>query len=96
VVFKNNYADYNYGNTYDLWIYEWPVCGDADGDGDVDLADVIYLANYLLKGGTPPPIPKFRCNPDGNDSVNLGNVIYLANYKLKGGSAPHDCENYGH
>lgn len=29
-------------------------CGDASGDGTIDLGDVLYLINYLYKGGPPP------------------------------------------
>jgi hypothetical protein len=28
--------------------------GDANCDGEIDLADVLYLINYLYKGGPPP------------------------------------------
>jgi hypothetical protein len=30
------------------------VRGDANKDGNIDIGDVIYLINYLFKGGTPP------------------------------------------
>jgi|GEM_PF-6555696 len=29
-------------------------CGDPSGDGTIDLGDVLYLINYLYKGGSPP------------------------------------------
>ena len=75
-----------------LYVY---ICGDANDDGGINLSDVIYLANYLLKGGDPPPFPICRANPNGDTVINLSDVIYLANYLLKGGPPPHDCENYG-
>jgi len=96
VVFKNNYADYSDANIYDLMVYEWPLCGDVNGDWKIDLSDVIHLANFYLSGGDPIPIPKFRANANGDNKINLSDVIHIANYKLKGGPAPHDCENYGH
>ncbi len=70
------------------------ICGDVNDDGSIDLSDVIYLANYKLKGGDPPPDPICRANPNGDGVINLADVIYLANYLLKGGPAPHDCGNY--
>ncbi len=70
------------------------MCGDANGDRVINLSDVIYLANYLLKSGDPPSDPTCRANANGDTVINLGDVIFLANYLLKGGPAPHDCENY--
>ena len=70
------------------------ICGDVNGDEKIDLSDVIYLANYKLKGGDPPPYPIYRANANGDTVIDLSDVIYLANYKLKSGPAPHDCENY--
>jgi hypothetical protein len=29
--------------------------GDANGDGTVNVADAVYLINYIFKGGPPPP-----------------------------------------
>jgi large repetitive protein len=72
------------------------ICGDVNGDTSINLADVICLANYILKGGSCPiPVPIARANANGDTGVNLADVIYLANNILKGGTAPHDCGNYG-
>jgi hypothetical protein len=70
------------------------TCGDVDKDGDIDLSDVIYLANYYFRSGDPPPTPIYRGNANGDDSINLADVLYIANYYMKGGTAPHNCENY--
>jgi len=61
--------------------------GDPNGDGYVDLSDVIFLANYFLKGG-PAPQPFITGDVDCDEDVDLGDVIYLANFYLKGGPPP--------
>lgn len=61
--------------------------GDANNDGKISLADVIYIANYLLKGGPAPyPLDAGDCNAD--KKINLADAIYLANYIFKGGPEP--------
>ncbi len=61
--------------------------GDVNLDGEINLGDVIYLANYLLKSGPEPPI-FLIADVNCDDKINLSDVIYLANYLLKGGPAP--------
>ena len=61
--------------------------GDANGDGNLSVSDVVYLVNYLFKGGPPPdPLEAGDANCDG--LVNVADVIYLINYLFKGGPAP--------
>ena len=61
--------------------------GDANGDGIIDLGDVLYLINYLYKGGpAPDPLEAGDCNCDG--VVDLGDVLYLISYLYKGGPPP--------
>lgn len=61
--------------------------GDANGDGFLDMADIIYLVNYLYKGCLAPnPLEAGDANCDG--VVELGDVVYLINYVLRGGPPP--------
>lgn len=62
--------------------------GDVDGDGELNLGDVIYLANYYLKGGSPPVPLVIVGDVNCDDEINLSDVIYLANYLLKSGPDP--------
>ena len=61
--------------------------GNVDRDLDIDLADAIYLADYLIKSG---PAPKLLYEADVNcdSQYSLTDVIYLARYVLFGGPAP--------
>jgi uncharacterized delta-60 repeat protein len=61
--------------------------GDVNGDIKLSVSDVIYLINYLFKGGPPPnPLEKGDCNCDCK--VTISDVVYLINYLFKGGPPP--------
>jgi hypothetical protein len=64
-------------------------CGDATKDGVVDIADAIFLLNYVFKGGDPPD-PLELGDVNSNGVVDLEDIVYLLNYLFKGGPAP--CE----
>jgi len=69
-----------------ICIYEY-IPGDVNGDGVIDLGDVLYIISYLYKGGpAPDPLETGDCNGDG--VVDLGDVLHLINYLYKGGPAP--------
>ncbi len=61
--------------------------GDASGDGLVDLGDVVYLINYLYKGGVRPASMK-AADPNADCLVDVGDVVHLISYLYKSGSAP--------
>jgi hypothetical protein len=63
------------------------VCGDANGDGMVNLADAVYVINYVFTGG-PAPEPLDSGDADGDGTVNLSDAIYLINFVFKGGPPP--------
>ena len=61
----------------------WYMRGDANGDWHIYLSDVIFLANYVLKGGaSPDPLEAADVNCDGK--YDLVDVIKLARYVLLG------------
>ncbi len=61
--------------------------GDANGDQVIDLADVVYLINYLYKDG-PAPDPLEAGDANCDSTVDLADIIYLINYLYKDGPAP--------
>jgi hypothetical protein len=61
--------------------------GDANGDGAVDPADVVYLINYLFKEG-PVPDPLEAGDVNCDDVVDPADVVYLINYLFQGGPPP--------
>jgi subtilisin family serine protease len=63
--------------------------GDCNGDGVVNVLDVVFLMNYLYSVPPGPP-PNPLCIADVNDdgSLNILDVVWLINYLYYGGSAP--------
>jgi bacillopeptidase F len=61
--------------------------GDADRNGTIEIADMVFLINYLfLNGPAPSPLLAGDANCDGE--VNIEDVVYLANYLFVGGPQP--------
>jgi hypothetical protein len=76
-----------WSNVEDVVVLETFIRGDADGDGQINISDVIYLINYLFING-PEPVP-FEAGDANNDGeVNISDVIYLLQYLFSGGPPP--------
>jgi outer membrane protein assembly factor BamB len=61
--------------------------GDANGDGGIDIADVVYLINYLFTDGpAPQPLEAADANSDG--VVDIADAVYLINYLFIDGPPP--------
>ena len=68
------------------------ACGDANGDENVDIVDVVYLINYLFRGGPAPVGGVCVGDANGDDETNIVDVVYLINYLFRGGPTPvTDC-----
>ncbi len=61
--------------------------GDATGNRLVDIVDIIYLVNYVFKGG-PVPVHAVAGDVNGDCTLNLSDIIFLVNYVYKGGAMP--------
>jgi hypothetical protein len=74
----------SWSNSLSVTIY---LAGDCNSDGIINVGDVVFLINYLFRGGqAPEPLEVGDTNSDGE--VNLGDVVYLINYLYRGGSPP--------
>jgi len=63
------------------------ICGNANGDGSVNVGDAVFVINYVFRGGpAPTPLGAGDANCDGK--VNVGDAVYLVNYVFRGGPAP--------
>jgi photosystem II stability/assembly factor-like uncharacterized protein len=61
--------------------------GDANGDRQITITDVVYLINYLFKGG-PPSNHWEAADANCDGKVSVSDVVYLINYIFKGGPPP--------
>lgn len=61
--------------------------GDCNGDKAINVEDVVYLINYLYKGG-PAPYPFEAGDTNCDKSIAIGDVVYLINYLFRSGTAP--------
>lgn len=63
------------------------LCGDANGDRNINILDIIYLIDYLYKHG-PPPEPLAAADVDGSGAINVLDITYLISFLYKGGPEP--------
>jgi hypothetical protein len=61
--------------------------GDANGDGSIIVADVVFLIAYLFKGG-PAPVHFGAGDANCDGQITIADVVYLINYLFKSGPQP--------
>jgi hypothetical protein len=67
------------------------VCGDVDDNELVNVADIVYLINFVFGPGDPP-IPEASGDVDCNDTINVSDVVYLIDFVFGEGAVPcADC-----
>ena len=86
---ENDAAGHSAGQAYVLScrVGEPFVRGDANADGIINVADIVYLVNYLYRGGSEPsPAESGDATCDG--VVNVADIVFLVNYLYRGGDPP--------
>jgi Dockerin type I domain/FlgD Ig-like domain len=94
----------DYSSQYEFTIVENAVvicpieslgsCGDANGDGLVNVSDAVHIINYVFVGGDPPdPIESGDVNCDG--TCNVSDAVWIINYVFVGGNEPCDTDGDG-
>lgn len=65
------------------------LVGDADGSGQWDIDDVVYLIAFIFAGG-PAPTPYPLASGDANCDcmIDIDDVVYLIAFIFTGGPAP--------
>jgi hypothetical protein len=70
-----------------IYSFDLENYGDINGDGNVNLGDVVFLVSYLYRGGASPQ-PLSAGDINGDCQVSLGDVVYFISYLYKGGAQP--------
>ena len=63
------------------------LCGDDNGDGIVNVGDVVYEVSYLFRNG-PAPSPRAAGDVNCDGIENLGDIVYKVSYLYRGGPPP--------
>jgi hypothetical protein len=64
------------------------VCGDADSDGLITIADAVWLIGYIF-GNISTPITLSELDANGDALVSISDAVFIISYVFQGGSAPH-------
>ena len=67
-------------------------CGDISGNGIINVQDVVYLINYLYKGG-PAPVSERAVDVNNSGSIDILDAVYMINYLYKSGAEPNCPDN---
>ena len=67
-------------------------CGNANAQGVVNVADAVWIINFVFAGGDPPQ-PVLACgNANGQGVVNVADAVWIINFVFAGGDPPGDCD----
>jgi hypothetical protein len=71
------------------------VPGDANGDGQVNVGDAVYIISYVFKGGDPPT-PYNPCSGDANGDCecNVGDAVYIIRILFYSGPPTPTCDQW--
>jgi hypothetical protein len=73
---------------FDLKNYRLVESGDVDNSGEIDIGDLVYMAEFSFSSG-PPPQPRLEegdvnCSGD----VDIADIIYFVDYMFASGPPP--------
>lgn len=65
--------------------------GDVDWNGEINIADMVYLVEYMFDDGPAPMPHRIIGSLDCNPVVNIADLVWLVDYMFNGGPKP--CGN---
>ena len=71
----------------DVWSFWTWTLGDLDHSHSFDIADLVYLVDFMFNLG-PPPDPLCLANVDGSDGVDISDLVYMVDHMFTGGPPP--------
>lgn len=73
----------------EVFTFRTMTLGDADGSGQLNISDIVFLINFIFaQGPAPDPLVSGDMNCDGR--INIGDAVRLVNYMFLSGLAPCD------
>jgi hypothetical protein len=91
--------DYEDDNALGVVDYSNPFCasscpvlvtGDVNEDHIITASDVIYMVNYVFKGGPEPKPVAAAGDANCSGAEDASDIIFLVNHVFKGGPLPCD------
>jgi len=67
------------------------IAGDVNGDGGVDISDIIFLVDFAFGGGPALSYPATADVDCSGMPVDISDLVYLVDYIFTGGPAPLHC-----
>lgn len=64
-------------------------CGDTNASTQIDIADAVYLIQYIFDDG-PPPLDDSGGDLNCNGQMDITDAVYMINYIFAAGPAPCD------
>jgi hypothetical protein len=64
------------------------IDGDANADTQVNIADAVYVLNYVFKRGQPPQPTDAAGDANCDGDANVGDVVFVITYVFNGGPGP--------
>lgn len=61
--------------------------GDADNSGTIDIADAVYIVQYIFAGGIAPANVADG-DPDASENIDIADAVRLVNYIFSNGPKP--------
>ncbi len=78
---------YDEGHLYDFLTEILPL-GDMNGNGEVNLSDILYLINFIYVDGPGPIGGDYTADVDCDGKGNLSDILYLINSVYNQGPKP--------